>query len=133
MKIKQGFDKDTVNQIAKNCGSACVKDTISYITAPFIRGGAGFRCEIIDGVAFFAGTLCKKHFRLYEMAVLESEQKKGYGRLMVMRMKKLCSDHGVEKITLRTSKAEGAINFYYRVGGKIVGEKGEDWEVEITV
>ena len=132
MKIVSGFDEKTIDFIAKNCGAKSVKSAANYIRVPFI-GGAGFVCEIIDGTCFFAGTKCKKHFRLYEMAVLESEQKKGYGTAMIYRIKKICADSGLKKITLRTSKEESAINFYRKFNCKIIGEKDGDWEVEIPV
>lgn len=133
MKIVRGFDTTKVDSIAKNCGADSVKNSVSYLGVPFISGGRGFVCEIIDDVAFFAGTMCKKHFRLYEMAVDKGSQGSGYGTAMIMRMKQLCRKAGAEKITLRTSKEESAINFYYRIGGRIVGEKGNDYEVEIKV
>ena len=132
MKIARGFNAKVIDDIAKNCGADSVKNTISYLRVPFI-GGAGFVCEIFDDVAFFAGTMCKKHFRLYEMAVREDYQRKGYGRAMILRMRQLCQKAGVEKITLRTSKNETAIQFYKKLGGRIVGEKDNDYEVEFTV
>lgn len=77
--------------------------------------------------------MCKKHFRLYEIAVKKEMQNKGYGKFMIMRIKKLCSQNNINKITLRTNKQEEAINFYKKIGGIIVGEKNNDWEVEIKV
>ena len=133
MRIERKFDAKRVDEIAKGSGSESVKGAASYLSIPFIGGGRGFICEIIDNNAFFAGTMCKKHFRLYEMAVRKESQKGGYGTAMLMRMKKLCRKSGVEKITCRTSKKETAINFYMKNGGRIVGEKGEDFEVEIPV
>lgn len=50
-----------------------------------------------------------------------------------MRIKGICRENGLEKITFRTSKEESAINFYRKMGGVVVGEKGNDWEVEIKV
>lgn len=133
MKIVSGFDEKIVGEIARGCGAKSVKSSISYIGAPFISGNKGFVCEVFDGVGFFAGTMCKKHFRLYELAVKEEEHGKGYGRAMIMRIKQLCRKHGAEKITLRTSKSETAIDFYKKIGGTIVGEKGDDYEVEIWI
>lgn len=133
MNITSGFDVKAVEDIARNCGARSVKGSIQYLRLPFYRGGNSFICEVFDGVAFFAGTMCKKHFRLYEMAVKTEVQKKGYGKIMVIRMKQLCKKKGAEKITLRTSKEETAIEFYKKVGGRITGEKDNDYEVEITV
>lgn len=133
MKIEKGFDAEKVKRISRASGAESVKDAANYLRIPFIGGGQGFRCEIIDDVAFFAGNLCKKHFRLYEMAVDKEHQRKGYGTIMLLRMKQLCSRNNIEKITCRTSKNETAIIFYMKHGGRIVGEKGNDYEVEIRV
>lgn len=133
MKIVRGFSRANVEDIAKNCGADSVKKSISYIGAPFISGNEGFICETFDDVGFFAGTMCKKHFRLYEIAVKEEAHGNGYGKAMILRIKQLCRENGVQKITLRTSKKETAIFFYRRMGGIIVGEKKGDYEVEIKV
>lgn len=131
MTVRRGFNKEIVYGIAKECGSAVVKKTVSYISAPFISGSEKFICEVIDDCAFWAASVCKKHLRLYEMAVKQEKQKQGYGKAMILRMKKVCRENGLEKITLRTSKTEGAMGFYAKNGGTIVGEKGDDYEVEI--
>ena len=133
MKVVRGFDKAKVEDIAKNCGADSVEKSVSYISAPFISGNKGFICELFDDVGFFAGTMCKKHFRLYEIAVKEEAHGNGYGKAMILRISQLCRKSGVEKITLRTSKKESAIDFYRRIGGIIVGEKKGDYEVEIKV
>ena len=132
MKIVQGFDEKKLYSIAKNCGSDSVRKTVNYLRVP-AHNSNGFICEVLDDVAFFGGVMCKKHFRLYEMAVDKEYQGSGYGTAMIMRMKQLCRKAGAEKITLRTSKEESAIGFYYRIGGRIVGDKGNDYEVEIKV
>lgn len=131
MNIVRGFDKKTVEEIARMCGADSVRGSISYISAPFIRENKNFLCEVFDERAFFAGTMCKKHFRLYELAVKDEEHGKGYGKAMLLRIKQLCRQRGVQKITLRTSKDETAIDFYKKIGGTIVGEKDGDYEVEI--
>lgn len=52
---------------------------------------------------------------------------------MAIRMQKKCKENNLNKITLRTSKSEVAVNFYKKFGGVVVGEKGEDWEMEIKL
>lgn len=133
MKIKCKFDAEAVDRIARTSEAESVKGAANYLQIPFIGGAKGFRCEIIDDCAFFAGNLCKKHFRLYEMAVEKESQRNGYGSFMIHRMKKLCKENGIGKITCRTSKQETAIMFYKKHGGIIVGEKDGDYEVEIKV
>ncbi len=133
MKIERGYNREKVVQIAKDCGAKSVRDTVSYLDLAAYRSRDKFVCEILDDVAFFAGMMCKKHFRLYEMAVVETAQRKGYGRAMITRMRQLCQKSGASKITPRTSKEETAIQFYKKLGGKIVGEKENDYEVEFAI
>lgn len=133
MNIQNGYDAKTISRIAKASGAYSVKEAATYLRVPCYRAGGRFLCEVIDDVAFYAGSFGKTHFRLYEMAVIEDKQREGYGTFMIMRIKQLCQKKGIPKITLRTSKEETAIDFYRRQGGKIVGEKDNDWEVEILL
>lgn len=133
MKIVKKYEKDIIKEIAKQCGSKNVKNTYSYLDVMNYHSKGKFKCEIIDDCAFFAGSIAKHHFRLIEMAVKEGTQKKGYGTLLIMRMKRLCIKNNLSKITLRTSKEETAINFFRKQGAKIIGEKGNDYEMEIKI
>lgn len=133
MRFEQGFKFEKINQIARASGAESVKDAANWLRVPFCRGWANFFCEIVDDVAFYAGTFEKKHFRLYEMAVSKEAQRKGYGTICLERLKRLCQQRGIAKITLRTSRNETAIDFWRKHGGVIVGINGEDWEVEIPL
>lgn len=133
MKIVQKYDKEIIKDICKNCGSKNVKSTYSYLDVMNYHSKDKFRCEIIDNSAFFAGLIGKEHFRLIETAVKEDSQRKGYGTAIMIRMKKLCKENNLNKITLRTSKEETAVEFFKKNGGVIIGEKGNDFEMEIKV
>lgn len=133
MKIIQKYDKEIIKDIAKNCGSKNVKSTYSYLDFANNRYKDIFVCEIIDECAFFAGFYGKKHFRLMELAVKQDCQGKGYGTAIIIRMRKLCQENNLNKITLRTSKDETALEFFKKQGGVITGEKGNDFEMEIKV
>lgn len=133
MKIVRGFDKDTIRDIAKNCGSKSVKSSISFLERMNYLSPDKLVCEVIDDVGFYGACICKKHLRLYEIAVREDAHKQGYGKVMMMRMVKLCRQKGLEKITFRTAKNETAVEFYKKLGAVITGEKGEDWEMELRV
>lgn len=133
MRIIQEYDKELIKEIAKNCGSKNVKSTYSYLDVANYHSKDKFKCEILDECAFFAGLLGKKHFRLIETAVKEECQGKGYGTALMIRMRKLCIDNNLNKITLRTSKNETALEFFKKQGGVITGEKGNDYEMEIKV
>lgn len=133
MKIIQKYDKEIIKDIAKNCGSKNVKSTYSYLDVMNYHSKGKFRCEILDNSAFFAGVIAKEHFRLIETAVKQDCQRKGYGTAIMIRMKKLCKENNLNKITLRTSKEETAVEFFKKNGGVIIGEKGNDFEMEIKV
>lgn len=133
MTVRAVFDEERANYIAKNCGSKSVKGSIAYLRRANFNNPSKFVCEFIDEVAFFAGSICRSHFRLYEIAVLSEYQGQKYGMACMMRIIKLCKEKGLDRITLRVSKSEGALGFYKKYGGTIVGDKQEDWEVEIKV
>lgn len=133
MIIKQKFDERACEHIARNCGSKSVKNSIAWLRKANYDNPDKFVCEIIDEKCFWAGNICRNHLRLYEIAVLEDAQGKGYGRLCIMRMISICKKNNLSKITFRTSKIEDAIDFYRRFGAVIVADKQEDWEVEIKV
>lgn len=127
------FDVPTIDRIAKASEAESTKEAARWLAVPYICGAKGFICEIADDVAFYAGVMGKKHFRLYEIAVEKTSQHKGYGTAMINRIKARCITKGVHKITFRTSKNETAIEFYRKHNAVIVGEKENDWEVEIKV
>ena len=133
MIIKRGFDEKACERIARASGSKAVKSTIAWLRRANYHNPEKFVCEIIDDCAFYAATICKKHLRLYEIAVDKSKQRIGLGSALMSRMRSLCIERGLQKITLRTAKDEDAIKFYQRHGGYIVGEKDNDWEVEIRI
>ena len=125
VKVRIGYDEEKIKEIARESGSKAVKESVAYLRVANHQNR--LYCEIWNEEAFFAVTFGKSHTRLYEMAVKESGQRKGYGRAMITRMKQL----GQNKITLRTAKDETAIDFYRKLGGRITGETGTDYEVEI--
>ena len=133
MVIQSGYDKEKIREIAKACGSKAVKQSVSFLERMNYLQPEKMVVEIIDGVAFYGAVICKNHLRLYEIAVKSEYQKRGYGRLMIQRLKKVCRENGLERITFRTSKAEDAVKFYRRIGADIIAEKFDDWEMELKV
>lgn len=134
MKIEYGYDKEKIKRIATNCGSESVKKTYSFLSSlEFYRqkGKIAFFCEFFDDNAFMAYTINKKHIRLYEIAVLKDQQGSGYGRYMLHRLKKIAAQNDINCISFRVEKGSDAVKFYKRNGGKIVGEKGPDYEMKI--
>ena len=133
MRVKSGYDANLVEEICKGCASNNVKKSYAFLRVANYHSGDKFICEIIDDCCFFAGIVCKSHFRLIEIAVKEEAQQKGYGTALLLRMKKLCREKDLTKITFRTAKDETAVKFFKKKGGVIVGEKGNDYEMEMKV
>lgn len=133
VKFRRAYDLPVFKAIAKESGSAILEKETGYLDRAKFFGGKQFVSEMLGDFAFYAGTIGKKHFRLIEIAVKQSEQGKGYGRLMMFRIIALCRKRGLNKITLRTNRTENAVNFYKRFGGEITGIKGEDYEMEILI
>lgn len=133
MLYSQQFDEPVMRRIGKASGSKSVNETIAWLRRGHYVNPDKFKCEIFDDVAFWAGSICKSHFRLYEIAVSKEHQRRGIGRMMIDRIKTMCRSHNLDKITLRTAKNEPAVEFYKAVGGIVVGDKGNDWEVEIKI
>ena len=103
----------------------------AYLPRAKWQAGKNFCMEIFGDYAFYAGVFAKKHFRLVEIAVDAEMQGKGIGRMMMRRLIQKCKARGLEKITLRTARADTAYKFYQKFGGKIVGVNGDDYEMEI--
>lgn len=133
MTVIRAFNEKTVENIARDSGSKAAKQSVAWLRKACYNNPNRFICEILDETAFWAGTVAKSHLRLYEIAVRTQNQRKGYGRAMISRIKSLCRERGLSRITLRTSKQESAVDFYLKNGARIVGEKGSDWEMEILV
>lgn len=133
MKIINKYDAKIIDEICKASGADSVKNATTYLRVPAFRCDKNFKCEIIDDVAFFAGVVCKKHFRLYETAVKSEFQKRGYGTLIINRIKKICKENNLSKITFRTSMSENAVDFYRHYGAIITGIKNNDYEMEMRV
>ena len=92
-----------------------------------------FVYKIIPRKAFYYGIANKTSFRLIAIAVVESEQGNGIGTELLCDLMQKCYEKGLFKITLRTHKAGKAMRFWKRMGAVIAGEKGEDYEMEITL
>lgn len=131
--IRNTYTEEELKNIAKNCGDKDANLSINYIRRAKFNG-ANLIVEIADDVAFFIATLNKNHMRLIQIATEKDSQNKGYGTLLIMRMKMICQAEGKKKITLKTKKDGYAKRFYMtHFNAKIVGEKNDEYEMEIKV
>ena len=129
--VRFEYDVIAIRDIDRSCGSESVKNADSYLRAVAFRGN--MYCAIVDEVAFVAGTFGKDHFRLAEIAVKQENQGQGIGRFMINMIRQECYRRGKHKITLRTAKDETAHQFYQKIGGSVVGIKGNDYEIQIIM
>lgn len=132
--IITSLDVPSLKEICHNCGSKSVKDGCGYMQWIYFHNPERCRLSLVPGVGFWFGTVSKKHFRLIEFAVHKNHQGEGYGRALFEELCQYVSGLGLNKITLRTSMYESAINFWERIGGaKVVGMKKDDYELEIDL
>ncbi|MCL9808027.1 GNAT family N-acetyltransferase [Flavobacterium luminosum] len=61
----------------------------------------------------------KKQFQVRGMAILENEQNKGYGNLLITEVEKLAHKNKIEIIWFNAR--EKAVNFYQKMGYTILG------------
>ena len=133
VNVRPNYDEKLFKEIAQQSGApSLVKDAV-YIRTERFYYKSGFVSFAIGDQAFFAGVVGKEYFRLFIIAVRKQSQGKGYGKAMMHRIIQLCKKRGLHKITLRTNRNENAVSFYKRYGGRIIGIKGDDYEMEIQV
>ena len=133
MKVRSFYgtpkDKKLIHDICFNCGSKAVKSSYSYIRFIAYLHPDKIIFDIFDEIALFFGYKCKNHIRCIIVAVLKDYQSAGIGKEILFFEKVKAKKQGINKITCRTSKAEGALKFWQAIGVKIIGEKGDDWEM----
>lgn len=128
-----GYDEELIKRVGRNCGSDHAREAMAYIRTARWQSRNNFFCMTVDGVAFCTGTFGKEHFRLVEIAVQADCQHRGYGRGLLERLEAVCRQKGKKKVTLRTSKHEKAKEWWQSVGAQVIGENGDDYEMEILL
>ena len=122
-----------VRAICYGCGSPAMKNTWAYlrVSDKFCKRVLAEIAE--DGSAFYYATLSKAHARLIGIAVKESEQRNGIGKITLFRLLSQLKALGLNKLTLRTSSHEEAHENWRSTGAIITGydPKSEDYEMEI--
>lgn len=124
---------ERVRSICYGCGSPTMKHTWSYlrVSDKFCKNVLAEVLE--DGTAFYYVAISKTHARLIGIAVKDSKQRKGLGKMVLFRLLSQLKNIGLNKLTLRTSSHEEAQFFWLAVGAVITGydPKSEDYEMEI--
>ncbi len=133
VKFTRGYKPKEVRDIIRASGSPSLLAEEPYLRRAKFYGKDKFICEMIENKAFYAGTVAKTHFRLVGIAVSKEAQGRGYGTVMMKRIIAICRKRGLKTITLRTNRNETAANFYKKFGGKVVGVKENDYEMEVRV
>lgn len=127
------YDDATFKQICYHCGSPVSKAAYNYFRTAFHYSGEKVWAERLGDSAFYFATRGQNHVRLIEIAVREECQGHGLGREVLFRLLSRMKKCGLHKLTFRTPIVEEAANFWLHVGARIVGLKGDDYEMEITI
>ena len=125
-------DRQILCDICYGCGSMSIKKSFSYIRTIQLYGGKSFFCDIFgEDIAFFAGYKGREHIRVFDLAIMLSEQRKGIGTQIMLYEIFKAKKQNIRKMTLRTAINEQGQKFWMSLGGKIIGRSGDDWEMEI--
>lgn len=124
-------DRQLIKEICYSCGSRSVKESFAYLRRARYQGGQRFFCDIFDEVGCFTGVIAKDHIRMIVIAVIQTEQKNGIGRKIIKAEKLKALVRGIHRITFRTAQDETAVKFHMKLGARIIGKKGKDWEMEL--
>lgn len=128
-----GYDDKTAKDICYDCGSPVSKAAYNYFRAAFHQCGDKVWAEMLDDKALYFATRAKDHVRLIEIAVRSSEQGKGVGKEVLMRLLSRMKANGLYRLTFRTPMAEASKDFWLHIGARIMDVKGTDYEMELTI
>lgn len=125
--------KQVIKGICSDCGDPTMMASASYVDTARFFGKEKFYVDFLEEKAFAYGIVNKRHFRLIAIAVREQHQGTGLAQVLLAQIAALCFERGLSKITLRTHKGGRALHFWLRQGARVVGENGEDYEMEIVL
>ena len=129
----KGYDDKIARQICYDCGSPVSKAAYNYFRAALHYNRDKVWAETLDDSAMYFATVAADHVRLIEIAVRKQHQGEGVGRKVLFRLLSRMKQAGLYKLTFRTPIDEEAANFWLHVGARIVGLKGNDYEMELTI
>lgn len=136
------FDRNNIDDVkllerlCKESGSASVAKEAAYIRrAIWLTKDKpqNLWCEIYDNLGFYMCTQCKSHVRGILTVVHKEHQGKGLGKIINDRRLQRMYKEGIDTFKFRTNINEKAIDFWVRQGAKIVGLKGNDYEMELKI
>lgn len=141
MWTESNYQDRAVKEICYNCGSKTAKKSYSFFKRmEYLTDGKSLEkvlCSVwyLDGVpaAFFYANKSRSHVRLIEIAVKKDLQGKGIGRKILFRLLSLMKEHGIDTLTFRTPINEQAQFFWLKMGARITGMKGDDYEMELKI
>lgn len=127
------YNDEDAKQICFNCGSPVSKTAYNYFRTALYYSREKVWSEILDDRALYFATRSRDHVRLIEIAVREEYQGQGVGKEVLFRLLSRVKAAGLSKLTFRTPIVEEAANFWLHIGARIVGLKGDDYEMVITI
>lgn len=141
MWSESDYQDGAVKDICYNCGSKTAKKSYSFFKRmEYLTGGKALEkvlCNVwyLDGIpaAFFYANKGRSHVRLIEIAVKKDIQGKGIGRKILFRLLSRMKGLGMDTLTFRTPINEPAQFFWLKMGARIMGVKGDDYEMELKI
>lgn len=122
-----------VADIMRNSGSEATIRNINFMRASYFYYEGRMLFGLIPGIGFYFAGKGKKHVRLIELAIAETQQGKGYGTMLLNDLIRRTKAVGVKKITMRTPRKETAVYFWQKKGAVLKGITGDDYEMELDV
>ena len=129
-----GTVDEIVDRICRDCGDKTMRNSYNYMRrARYFIAADQFDLQVFGETGFYFGVKNKTSYRLIAIAVRHADQGKGFGALMLASLIERCVEFGYDRITLRAHKQGEAVEFWKKMGADIVGEKGDDYEMKITI
>lgn len=130
MKIYRDFNEKACTRVARLSGVKQCYDDVRYARLMYHYKPSQLYC-LRSELFFLLGCLSSRTLRIIGIAVIESEQRKGWGkRLLKQAIQDAKARGGVNLITTLT---ESGADFYAKQGFDIVGTKGREYIMQLKI
>lgn len=130
LKIYSGFDYDALKDIAKNANNKQIVRDVSYGQMLNHFNPSSMYCERVNDMAFIIGQVQKERFRIIGMGTKEAHKRKGLAGYLLKRCIQFSKERGLKKIATRS---KSGADFYCKRGFDVVGMKGGDYLLELSI
>lgn len=125
-------DYKILHDICYSCSSGVLKKTYVYIRRCVYMHPNKTVCDIFNGTdAFFLGVYGKSHLRGVGIAVKDTAKGCGLATSIVAYEIAKARAAGLRRMTLSTPINESAVEFWKKVGARIIGKGKDEWQMEM--